>query len=50
MRPTYRPILNEKERASESFNYCGMGPDVGLLSFSLSNVFGEFIVNYRGLL
>ena len=32
------------------FNDCGMGPDVGLSSLSLSNVLGKFIVNYRGLL
>ena len=32
------------------FNDCGMGPYMGLLSFSLSSVLGKFIVNYRGLL
>ena len=37
-------------RSAVCFNDCGMGPDVGLSSFSLSNVLGKFIVNYRGLL
>ena len=37
-------------RPAVCFNDCGMGPDVGLSSFSLSNVLGKFIVNYRGLL
>ena len=37
-------------RPAVCFNDCGMGPDVGLSSFSLSNVLSKFIVNYRGLL
>ena len=37
-------------RPAVCFNDCGMGPDVCLSSFSLSNVLGKFIVNYRGLL
>ena len=37
-------------RSAVCFNDCGMGPYVGLSSFSLSNVLGKFIVNYRGIL
>ena len=37
-------------RPAVCFNDCGMGPDVGLSSFSLSNVLDKFIVNYRGIL
>ena len=37
-------------RPAVCFNDCGMDPNVGLSSFSLSNVFGKFIVNYRGVL
>ena len=37
-------------RPDVCFNDCGMGPHVGLSSFSLSNVLGKSIVNYGGLL
>ena len=37
-------------RPTVCFIDCGMGPYVGLSSFSLPNVLGKFIVNYRGLL
>ena len=37
-------------RPAVCFNDCGTGPDVGLSSFSLSNVLDKFIVNYKGLL
>ena len=37
-------------RPAVCFNDCGLGPDVGLSNFSLSNVLGKFIVNYRGIL
>ena len=33
-------------RPAVGFNDCGMGPNVDLSSFSLSNVLGKFIVNY----
>ena len=54
--PQVRPHAESVDRSVDwsasrnCFNDCAMGPYVGLSSFSLSNVLGKFIVNYRGLL
>ena len=43
-------LINQWRQIEDYYVVILLGPYVGLSSFSLSNVLGKLIVNYRGLL